>query len=120
MLAGCDLLLFCRRWEVGVYKFVFVYERRGNYWGCLFGAGEQGGWWGFVACGGGAVFCGAFLRTRFGFCEGYGRCVVAADPLGLFLVSEVFGSIVYRYNMYLVSSLLCSKQVGWKKCEQLK
>ena len=71
-----------------------------------------------MACGGGAVLCDAFLRAHFGFCEGYWRCAVAADPLGLFLVSEMFGSILYRYNVYLVSSLLCSKRVEWKKCEQ--
>ena len=96
---------------------MFVCEQRGNYWGCLFGADEQGGWCGFVACGGGAVLCDAFLRARFGFCEGYGRCAVSADPLELFLVSEMLGSILYRYNVYLVSLLQCSKQVEWKKCE---
>ena len=70
-----------------------------------------------MAYSGGAIFCDAFLRARFGFCEGYGRCAVAADPLELFLVFEVLGSILYRYNVYLVSLLQCSNRVEWKKCE---
>ena len=64
-----------------------------------------------MVCDRGTVFCGAFLRAHFGFCEGHGRCAVVADPLELFLVSEVFGDIVYRYNVCVMSSLLCSRWI---------
>ena len=94
-----------------------MYEPRGNYWGFLSDTSEQGGWCGFVAYSRGAVFCDVFLRARFNFCEGYGRCAVAVDPLELFLVFEMLGSILYRYNVYLVSLLQCSNLVEWKKYE---
>ena len=50
-------------------------------------------------CDGGTMFCGAFLRARFDFGEGRGRCAIAADLSGLFLVFEVFEDIVCRYRV---------------------